>query len=305
MLTTLVPDGNIPAIRHDWSVDEIESIYTAPLLDLVFRAQTVHRAHHAPNQVQGCVLLNIKSGGCPEDCAYCPQSAHYKTGVGRNELVSVDDALDGGARARASRAPRGSAWARRGAMCRTATSSTACSTWCAASGRSAWRPAARSACSTQEQADALAAAGLTAYNHNLDTSPEFYGSIITTRDVRRSARHACARAPGRHHGLLRRHHRHGRRRAARATACCSSSPSLDPHPESVPINLLVRVEGTPLAIVPPEDPLELVRTIATARILMPAVLRAAERRAGCRSPTKRRRSASSPAPTRCSSAIGC
>ncbi len=268
MLTTLVPDGNIPAIRHDWSVDEIESIYTAPLLDLVHRAQTVHRGHHAPNQVQGCVLLNVKSGGCPEDCAYCPQSAHYPTGVDRYELMSVDDALDAARRARAQGATRfcmGAAWRD------------------AAEGEEfdrvldmvrGVRALGMEACCTlgmltQPQADALAAAGLSAYNHNLDTSPEFYGSIITTRDyaerldtiarVRQAGITVCC---GGIIGM-------GETRRAR-WGLLHQLASLDPHPESVPVNMLARVEGTPLGDRPAEDPLELVRTIATARILMPA-----------------------------------
>jgi biotin synthase len=268
MLTTLPATGGTPAVRHDWSVGEIESIYTAPLLDLVYRAQTVHRAHHAPNQIQGCVLLNVKSGGCPEDCAYCPQSAHYSTGVDRYELMSVDDALDAARRARAQGATRfcmGAAWRD------------------AAEGEEfdrvldmvrGVRTLGMEACCTlgmltQPQADALAAAGLSAYNHNLDTSPEFYGSIITTRDY------------------TERLDTIGRVRQAGITVCCGGIigmgetrrarwgllhqlASLDPHPESVPVNMLARVEGTPLGDRPAEDPLELVRTIATARILMPA-----------------------------------
>jgi len=268
MLTTLPTSGDIPAIRHDWSVGEIESIYTAPLLDLVHRAQTVHRGHHAPNQVQGCVLLNVKSGGCPEDCAYCPQSAHYPTGVERYELMSVDDALDAARRARAQGATRfcmGAAWRD------------------AAEGEDfdrvldmvrGVRALGMEACCTlgmltQPQADALAAAGLSAYNHNLDTSPEFYGSIITTRDyaerldtiarVRQAGITVCC---GGIIGM-------GETRRAR-WGLLHQLASLNPHPESVPVNMLARVEGTPLGDRPAEDPLELVRTIATARILLPA-----------------------------------
>jgi biotin synthase len=257
---------NAPA-RHDWSVAEIESIYTAPLIDLVHRAQTVHRAHHPPNQVQGCVLLNVKSGGCPEDCAYCPQSAHYATGVDRYELMSVDDALAAARRARDQGATRfcmGAAWRD------------------AAEGEQfdrvldmvrGVRALGMEACCTlgmltQAQADALADAGLSAYNHNLDTSPEFYGSIITTRDyaerldtiarVRRAGVTVCC---GGIIGM-------GETRRAR-WGLLQQLASLTPHPESVPVNMLARVEGTPLGDRPAEDPLELVRTIATARILMP------------------------------------
>src|ERR1700683_2670101 len=163
-------------LRHDWSVAEIGAIYSAPLIDLLMGAQRVHRTHHTPNEVQGCVLLNVKSGGCPEDCAYCPQSAHYKTGVTRHGLLSVDETLTAARHARDAGATR---------FCMGA----------------AWRDAAQGvefdrvlemvrgvralgmeACCTlgmltDAQADALAAAGLTAYNHNLDTSPEFYGDI--------------------------------------------------------------------------------------------------------------------------------
>ncbi len=254
-------------MRHDWTFGEIEQIYSAPFIDLVFQAQLVHRKHHAPNEVQGSVLLNIKSGGCPEDCAYCPQSAHYKTGVARTELVSVDDALRAASAARDQGATRfcmGAAWrdvphgaqfARVLEMVRGV------------------RALGMEACCTlgmldQGQADALADAGLTAYNHNLDTSPEFYGQIISTRtyDERLTTLQ--------------------RVRAAGITVCCGGIvgmgesrdarigllqqlATLDPHPESVPINMLVAVEGTPLALRPPEDPLDVVRMIATARILMP------------------------------------
>jgi len=254
-------------VPHDSTFGEIERIYSAPFIDLVFQAQLVHRKHHAPNEVQGSVLLNIKSGGCPEDCAYCPQSAHYKTGVARTELVSVDDALCAARTARAQGATRfcmGAAWRdvpygpqfeRVLEMVRGV------------------RALGMEACCTlgmldQGQAEALADAGLTAYNHNLDTSPEFYGQIITTRTY--DERLATLQ----------------RVRAAGITVCCGGIigmgesrearigllqqlAALNPHPESVPINMLVAVEGTPLAARPPEDPLEVVRMIATARIVMP------------------------------------
>ena len=257
----------MPTTRHDWSLQEIESIYTAPLTELVFRAATVHRAHHAPNQVQGCMLLSIKTGGCPEDCAYCPQAARYDTGVGHQALTSLEETLVAARSARDQGATRfcmGAAWrdiphdARfdrvldmvRGVR---ALGMEACCTL---------------GMLTQEQADALAAAGLSAYNHNLDTSPEFYGSIITTRvyqerldtlaRVRRAGVTVCS---GGIIGM-------GENRAARF-GLLRELASLDPHPESVPINMLVPVEGTPLGDRPAEDPIELVRMIATARILMP------------------------------------
>jgi biotin synthase len=259
---------NPSPIRHDWTVAEIEAIYTAALPDLVFRAQVTHRAHHRADEVQGCMLLSIKTGGCPEDCAYCPQSAHYKTSVSRTELVSLDELTEAAVRAKEQGATRfcmGAAWrdVPKGAqfdrvldMVRVV------------------RGLGLEACCTlgmltQEQADRLAEAGLTAYNHNLDTSPEFYGQIITTRTyderldtlarVRQAGITVCC---GGIIGLG--EDRQVRYRLLRQLA------SLDPHPESVPVNMLVRVDGTPLEGVAPEDPLELVRTIATARILMPA-----------------------------------
>ena len=246
---------------------EIEAIYAAPLPDLIFRAQMAQRAYHRSDEVQGCVLLSIKTGGCPEDCAYCPQSAHYKTGVEREGLVSVEAALEAAGNAKAQGATRfcmGAAWRDipkgeqfervldmvRGVR---ALGMEACCTL---------------GMLTEEQAAALAEAGLTAYNHNLDTSAEFYGEIISTRTyedrlatldrVRRSGVTVCC---GGIIGM-------GESRQERYRLLRELS-TLDPHPESVPVNMLVRVEGTPLAKQRAEDPLELVRMIATARILMP------------------------------------
>jgi len=247
---------------------EIEAIYAAPLPDLIFRAQMAQRAYHRSDEVQGCVLLSIKTGGCPEDCAYCPQSAHYKTGVEREGLVSVDAALAAARNAKAQGATRfcmGAAWRDipsgepfervldmvRGVR---ALGLEACCTL---------------GMLTDAQATALAEAGLTAYNHNLDTSSEFYGEIISTRTyqdrlatldrVRRSGVTVCC---GGIIGM-------GESRQERYRLLRELS-TLDPHPESVPVNMLVRVEGTPLANQRAEEPLELVRMIATARILMPA-----------------------------------
>jgi len=254
-------------VKHDWSLSEIDEIYRAPFVDLLFQAQLVHRKHHSPNEVQGSVLLNIKSGGCPEDCAYCPQSAHYRTGVARSELVAVDEALAAARAARAQGATRfcmGAAWrdVPRGPQFDRVLDMVR-----------GVRALGMEACCTlgmlqQDQADALAGAGLTAYNHNLDTSPEFYGEIITTRTY--ADRLATL----------------GRVRAAGITVCCGGIigmgestearlgllqqlAALDPHPESVPINMLVAVEGTPLGGRPPVDPFDLVRLVATARIMMP------------------------------------
>jgi biotin synthase len=255
-------------IRHDWTLTEIEAIYELPIPELLYQAQSVHRTHHAPNEVQGCSLLSIKTGGCPEDCAYCPQSAHYATGLPKAPLMGVKETLTAAAQAREQGATRfcmGAAWrsAPEGAdfervleMVRGV------------------RSLGMEACCTLgmltcDQADALAAAGLTAYNHNLDTSPEFYGEIITTRTyqdrletlarVRRAGISVCC---GGIIGLG--EHRSDRYRLLEqlATQC--------PHPESVPINLLVKVDGTPLENEPEIDSLEMVRMIATARVLMPA-----------------------------------
>ena len=261
------PTPSTAVLRHNWTLAEIEAIYAAPLPDLIFRAQTVHRAHHRTDEVQGCVLLSIKTGGCPEDCAYCPQSAHYKTGVEREGLVSVEAALAAAGNAKAQGATRfcmGAAWRDipkgeqfervldmvRGVR---ALGMEACCTL---------------GMLTDEQAAALAEAGLTAYNHNLDTSSEFYGEIISTRTyadrlatlerVRRSGVTVCC---GGIIGM-------GESRQERYRLLRELS-TLNPHPESVPVNMLVRVEGTPLAKQRAEDPLELVRMIATARILMP------------------------------------
>jgi len=254
-------------LRYDWTLEEVAEIYSRSLPDLIFEAQSTFRRHFDASRVQGCVLLNIKSGGCPEDCAYCPQSAHYDTGVGREPLLTVEAALAAARDARDQGATRfcmGAAWrnAPKGrefddvlAMVRGV------------------RELGLEACCTlgmltDEQAAALAEAGLTAYNHNLDSSPEFYETIITTRTY--EERLATL----------------DRVRRAGITVCCGGIIGMgestrdrwellrqlatrNPHPESVPINVLVPVDGTPLGGVPPIDPLELVRAIATARILVP------------------------------------
>jgi len=255
-------------LRHDWSREEVAAIYATPLPELVYRAQTLHRQFHAPDRVQTCQLISIKTGGCPEDCAYCPQSAHYDAGVGREGLLDpqhvIRVALDAAARG-VTRFCMGAAWreAPQGLefemvleMVR-GVSSLGLEVCCTLG------------MLTDGQAVRLKEAGLAAYNHNLDTSPEFYGSIITTRVYDERLRTLAAV------------------RQAGITVCCGGIlgmgekesdrvillqqlATLHPHPESVPINMLVRVEGTPLAAMPPLDPLEMVRAIATARILMPA-----------------------------------
>lgn len=263
-VTKVQPAANL---RYDWTIEEIEALYTAALPELVFRAQTVHRAHHSPDEVQGCMLLSIKTGGCPEDCSYCPQAARYKTDVTRAPLLSLEETLENARRAHKQGATRfcmGAAWRD------------------VPEGREfeqvlemvrGVRALGMEACCTlgmlnQKQANALAGVGLTAYNHNLDTSPEFYGEIITTRRYQERL------------DTLERVRRAG------ITVCCGGIIGMGenrfdryrllqqiaaqrPHPESVPINMLVRVDGTPLAQAQPGDPLELVRMIAAARVLMP------------------------------------
>ena len=254
-------------VRHDWAIEDIKAIYTAPLLELVFQAQVVLREYHRAGDIQGCMLLSIKTGGCPEDCAYCPQSAHFHTELVRQELLSVEETLEAARRARAGGATRfciGAAWRSipQGSQFEKVLQMV-----------SGVRALGLEACCTlgmltDAQASALAEAGLSAYNHNLDTSPEFYGEIIHTRTyqdrldtlarVRRAGITVCC---GGIIGM-------GEDRVARY-GLLQQLATLRPHPESVPINLLVRVAGTPLANQAPEDSLELVRTIATARILMP------------------------------------
>ena len=255
-------------LRYDWTTEEVGSIYCLPFPTLLFCAQAAHRCYHRADEVQACALLSVKTGGCPEDCAYCPQSARYDDGIGRTALSSVRDALAAAKKAQVQGATRfclGAAW-------RDAPEGQAFEQVLEMVREI--RALGMEACCTlgmltENQAQALAEAGLFAYNHNLDTSPEFYGQIITTRTYQERL-DTIARV-----------------RRAGITVCCggiigmgesredrfsllSQLATQQPHPESVPINLLVPVSGTPLAEQPPMDPLELVRTIATARMLMPA-----------------------------------
>jgi biotin synthase len=261
-------DSAPAVLRHDWAKEEISAVYHQPLLELVYLAQQVHRQFHSPGEVQLCRLLSIKTGGCPEDCAYCPQSARYRTGVKAGSLLRVEEVRRKAEQARAEGATRfcmGAAWreVRNGHDFEAVLAMV----------RSVANLGMEVCCTlgmlTGEQAQRLAEAGLTAYNHNLDTSPEFYGKIITTRryedrlrtidHVRRAGIRVCC---GGIIGLG--------ETAEDRVALLQQLSSLDPHPESVPINLLVRVEGTPLGHALPADSLELVRTIASARVLMPA-----------------------------------
>ena len=259
----------VPGTRHDWKTDEIVGLLQAPLLDLVDEAREVHRRFHADGQVQLASLLSIKTGACPEDCKYCPQSAHYakKTGLEREALLDVDDVLAKARIAKEAGATRfcmGAAW-------REVKDGDAFDSVLAMV--KGVRDLDMEACVTlgmltETQATRLAEAGLTAYNHNLDTSPEFYREIITTRTyqdrldtlghVRSAGMQICC---GGIIGM-------GETIEDRASLLRTLA-TLDPHPESVPINALVPVPGTPLEDQSPVDPLDLVRMVATARILMP------------------------------------
>jgi biotin synthase len=237
------------------------------LTELVFRAQTLHRRFHDPETVQRCTLLSIKTGGCPEDCAYCPQSAHYHTGVARDELMSPESVIEAAREARASGSTRfcmGAAW-------REAHDGAAFDAVLQMVGDVA--ELGMEVCTTlgmltASQAQRLKSAGLTAYNHNLDTSPEFYPNIITTRtyqdrlDTLRHVQDAglsvcCG-------GII------GMGESARdRCAMLAQLGRLDPHPESLPVNVLVRTVGTPLEDAADLDPIELVRTVASARLVVP------------------------------------
>ncbi|MCP9840257.1 biotin synthase BioB [Synechococcus sp. J7-Johnson] len=270
MTTTTRPSAaaaSAPDLRHDWSRGEIQELLEMPLIDLLWRAQTVHRAANPGYRVQLASLLSVKTGGCEEDCAYCPQSMHNSSDVSGRPELEVEPVL---ARARAAKAAgahrfcMGWAWRdiRDGAPFEAMLAMVR-----------GVRELGLEACVTagmlsDAQAERLAAAGLTAYNHNLDTSPEHYDRIITTRTyqerletlarVRQAGIKLCC---GGIIGL-------GETTSDRA-GLLQVLASLDPHPESVPINALVAVEGTPLEQQQPVDPLELVRMVATARILMP------------------------------------
>ncbi|MEP6996907.1 MAG: biotin synthase BioB [Betaproteobacteria bacterium] len=252
-----------------WTVDAVAALLELPMNDLLHRAQQTHRAHHDPNAVQLSTLLSIKTGGCPEDCGYCPQAARYHTGIDNQALLSLSDVAAAAAAAKAAGATRfcmGAAW--RGPKDRDLEPVLAMVR--------AVRAMGLETCATlgmlrDGQAERLKDAGLDYYNHNLDTAPDFYGEIITTRDYRdrldtlervRAAgvRVCCGGIVGM-----------GETRAQRA-GLIAQLANLDPYPESVPINNLVQVEGTPLYGGEAIDLLEFVRTIAAARITMPRAI---------------------------------
>ena len=257
-------------MRHDWTLGEVREIHDLPLLELVFRAQAEHRRNFGDHKVQLCSLLSVKTGGCPENCAYCPQAARYHTGVEAEPLLETEAVLEAARRARAAGATRfcmGAAWreVKDGPQFERVLEMV----------RGVKQLGMEACCTlgmlTGHQARRLKEAGLDAYNHNLDTSREKYGEIITTRayeDRLRTLEEV---------------------RAAGIGVCCGGIIGMgesvedrcellrtlaaqDPHLESVPINMLVRVRGTPLAEAPPVGTLEMVRMIATARILMPRAM---------------------------------
>jgi biotin synthase len=253
-------------VRHDWTLEEVSALFALPFIDLILRAQALHRRHHAANAVQMSTLLSIKTGACPEDCAYCPQSVHYATGVGRETLLEVAAVRDCASRAREAGATRfcmGAAYR----------SPKARDLEVIVEMIRAVRELGLESCATlgmltAAQAQQLKAAGLDFYNHNLDTSAEFYGEVIHTRTYQqRLDTLAAVRAAGLKvccGGII------GMGESVRDRAqLLRTLANLPEHPESVPINRLVKVPGTPLADAPEVDPFEFVRTIAVARVLMP------------------------------------
>ena len=257
-------------MRIDWTRDEVADIYNSPVLDLIYRAATVHRQHHDPQEVQVCTLLSVKTGGCPEDCSYCPQAARYHTNVKVHKLLEVNEVLEAASRAKATGSSRfcmGAAWREvrdnrdfdnvldmvRGVN---AMGMEVCCTL---------------GMLTDGQAQKLKDAGLYAYNHNLDTSEEFYGDIISTRTyddrldtlghVRDAGISVCSG------GIIGMGESHNDRIGMLLTLA-----TLPQHPESVPVNALVPVEGTPLEEQERVSVWEMVRMIATARIIMPKAM---------------------------------
>jgi biotin synthase len=253
-------------VRHDWTRADVRALFSLPFPELIFRAQSIHRLHFDPTEVQISTLLSIKTGGCPEDCAYCPQSVRYDTGVKAEKLMPLDAVLVEARAAKdagASRFCMGAAWREPkdrdlDKVCEMVAGVKALGLeTCVTLGML-----------TDSQARRLKASGLDYYNHNLDTSPEHYGAIITTRTyqerldtlghVRDAGIHVCCG------GIV------GMGESAEdRIGMIATLANLPEHPESVPINMLVKVEGTPLSHAQALDPLDFVRTIAVARICMP------------------------------------
>ena len=253
-------------LRHDWSKSEILNLFELPFSDLMYRAQTLHRSNFDPNKVQLSTLLSIKTGGCPEDCKYCPQSVHYDTGLDVHGLLPIEDVRQAARNARSAGASRfcmGAAW-----RSPTKKQVAQVADLVRAVNAEGLETCVTLGMLTDDKASCLADAGLAYYNHNLDTSPEYYGEIISTRtykdrldtlaSVRKAGINVCC---GGIVGM-------GESRIDR-TGLLQELANLPQHPESVPINMLVRVEGTPLGESDQISGIEFVRTIAVARILMP------------------------------------
>ncbi|MEY8264267.1 MAG: biotin synthase BioB [Bermanella sp.] len=253
-------------VRHDWSKTQVQALFDLPFNDLMFQAQVVHREHFNPNEVQVSTLLSIKTGSCPEDCKYCPQSAHYNTGLEKQRLMEVEAVLRKAAEAKAKGSSRfcmGAAWKNPNKRDMPYVLDMV----------KGVRAMGLETCMTlgmldEGQASALADAGLDYYNHNLDTSPEFYDKIITTRtygdrldtlqNVRDSGMKICS---GGIIGM-------GETQTDRV-GLLTQLANLPVQPESVPLNMLIKVKGTPMENVADLDPIDFVRCIAVARILMP------------------------------------
>lgn len=261
---------NQTQIRTDWSREQVSDIYRTPLMDLIYKSASVHRLHHDPQSIQQCTLLSIKTGACPEDCAYCPQSARYKTPVKPEALISLDAVVTAAQLAKEAGSTRfcmGAAWR----DVKDDESFDSVLEMVKQVNSLGMEVCCTLGMLTRNQADRLKDAGLYAYNHNLDTGEAFYDKIITTRtyqDRLDTLKHV---------------------REAGITVCCGgilgmgetdddridllhTLATLPEHPESVPINTLVTVQGTPLEDLPPVPPLDLVRMVATARILMPKAM---------------------------------
>lgn len=257
-------------IRHDWKIEEIRDIYNTPLLDLIYSAASLHKQYNDTGEVQVCTLLSIKTGGCPEDCAYCPQAARYNTGVNVQALLQKDEVLGYAAKAKAAGSTRfcmGAAWRE----VRDNKDFDRVLEMVKGVNEMGMEVCCTLGMLTKEQAKRLADAGLHAYNHNLDTSADYYGEIIHTRtyedrlntleNVRKAGVTVCCG------GIIGLGETHEDR-----IGMLQTLSNMAPHPESVPINALVRVKGTPLAENAKVDVWDMIRMIATARILMPAAM---------------------------------
>lgn len=258
------------AVRNDWTLEEIHDIYNSPLLELIYRAATVHREYNDTAEVQVCTLLSIKTGGCSEDCAYCPQAARYNTGVNVQALMQKDQVLEYAQKAKDAGSTRfcmGAAWRE----VRDNRDFDRVLDMVRGVNQMGMEVCCTLGMLTPHQAERLAEAGLHAYNHNLDTSSEYYDEIITTRtyddrlktldNVRKAGVTVCCG------GIIGLGETHEDRTTMLYTLC-----NMPQHPESVPINALVRVKGTPLENNPKVDIWDMVRMIATARILMPRTM---------------------------------